>query len=131
MNGQYDLVATTGSISSPPVRVNLIGGVPLPTPTPTPQTLTLALETKTRAEREVVLKAAVLKNGAPASALTVTFVITGPTGLAETQRATTQSNGVATFRGRLYSWDRRGPYLVTATVSSDGLTASARGSYVY
>ena len=77
------------------------------------------------------LKATVLAGTTPAAGVTVSFVMTGPTGARITLSATTNSLGMATVKGKLRPRDPRGTYQVTATAISGSLSGSASGSFVY
>jgi hypothetical protein len=76
-------------------------------------------------------KATVTAGPTPAAGVSVSFVMTGPTGARTTLSATTNSLGVATVKGRLKPRDPRGTYQVTATATSASLSGTASGSFVY
>jgi hypothetical protein len=132
-NGQYDLVAVSGSVSSAPIRITVAGSTLAPPappePPPPPSTLTLGLQAT--GGRQFVLTATVKKNAVVVSGVTVTFVVTNPKGAKSTYTATTNSSGVATYKGALAVSSPKGTYLVAASATSSGLTASANESFVY
>jgi uncharacterized protein YfaS (alpha-2-macroglobulin family) len=73
----------------------------------------------------------VKKTNVVVAGVTVTFVVTGPTGVKSTYTAVTSSTGVATYKGTLTLSAPRGTYLVTASASNSGLSASTTGNFVY
>lgn len=125
-NGQYDLVAVSGSVFSLPRRITVAGSTLASAPSPT---LTIGLQTT--GGRQFVLTATVKAGTVPVPGVTVTFVVTNPKGAKSTYTATSNSSGVASYKGALVLSSPRGTYLVTASVSSSGQSASANGSFVY
>jgi hypothetical protein len=91
--------------------------------------LTMGLQTT--GGRLFVLAATVTKDAVPVQGVTVTFVVTNPTGVKSTYTATTNSSGVAIYNGALMLSSPRGTYLVTASASNSGLSVSTNGSFVY
>ena len=148
-NGPYDLVAVSGTMSSPPVRVDFVRSLRLPrprpeptiAPTPDPATPLLvpslkpgfALSLQTTGGSRFRLTSILHKNGLVLPGVLVTFVVTGPGGSRETYRASTDSEGVATAKGRLRVSERRGIYRVVATAATihGGAPVSITGSFVY
>ena len=149
ITGQYDLVAVSGTMSSPPVRVDSVRSLRLPrprpeptiAPTPDPATPLLvpslkpgfALSLQTTGGSRFSLTSILHKNGLVLPGVLVTFVVTGPGGSRETYQATRDSEGVATAKGRLRVWERRGIYRVVATAATihGGAPVSITGSFVY
>ena len=126
-NGQYDLVAVSGLLApivSSPVRITVSGSTVVQLPV-----LTIGLQTT--GGRLFVLTTTVKRDAVPVQGVTVTFVVTNPTGGRTTYTATTNSSGVATYNGALMLSSPRGTYLVTASATNSGLSASTNGSFVY
>jgi hypothetical protein len=77
------------------------------------------------------LTATVSAGGTAVSGATVNFTVTGPTGKATTLSATTNSSGIATTKISVKGKDPRGTYTVRASASTNTLSGSATGSFVY
>lgn len=146
-DGPYDLVAVSETIASPPVRVYLAGSLRRPRPqpelpgAPTPTTPSLvpapkpnfALSLQTTGGAQFRLTSILHNNGLVLPGVLVTFVVTGPGGATQTYRAVTDSEGVATARGRVRLWARRGVYRVVATAATThgDTPVSVTSSFVY
>ena len=77
---------------------------------------------------EAIIAASVYKAGLPVSGASVTFRITAPTGKTSSAKASTDSNGAATY---VYSLRRKsaGTYKVVATVSVGGSSATGLATF--
>jgi M6 family metalloprotease-like protein len=82
----------------------------------------LAAPSSLSTRQNLVLRSTVLRNGAPVAGASVTFRLVRSGANTQTQNATTDSTGVASWTVRL---NQRGSYQATATASSNGATATS------
>jgi len=101
-----------------------------PPPPPGPLSVTFNQSVSSVSVRtNVQFSVQVLSGSSPAAGASVTFTIRKPDGSTSDSRAVkADSNGIASWSYRFQNKDPKGTYMVTATASYNGATASATTS---